>query len=40
VTTDALPKPALALLRERVFRHYWSAHVVSIPCTTLSRLAG
>lgn len=39
MTTDALPKPALALLRERVFRHYWSAHVVSLVGDQISLIA-
>jgi MFS family permease len=39
VTTDAIPKPALALLRERVFRHYWSAHVVSMVGDQISLIA-
>ena len=39
MTTDALPKPAAALLRERVFRHYWSAHVVSMVGDQISLIA-
>ncbi|MET8152533.1 MFS transporter [Actinoplanes sp. NPDC005259] len=30
MTAVAPPRPAPALLRDRVFRHYWSAHVVSM----------
>lgn len=39
MTTNALPKPALALLRQRVFRHYWSAHVVSLVGDQVSLIA-
>jgi MFS family permease len=39
VTTDAPPRPALALLRDRVFRRYWSAHVVSLVGDQISLLA-
>ncbi|MEV6600790.1 MFS transporter [Actinoplanes sp. NPDC051346] len=39
MTTDALPKPALALLRDRVFRRYWSAHVVSLVGDQISLIA-
>jgi predicted MFS family arabinose efflux permease len=39
VTAGALPKPAPVLLRERVFRHYWSAHVVSLVGDQVSLIA-
>ncbi len=39
MTTDALPQPALTLLRQRVFRHYWSAHVVSLVGDQISLIA-
>ncbi|SDS97458.1 Predicted arabinose efflux permease, MFS family [Actinoplanes derwentensis] len=39
MTAEAQPKPATALLRERVFRHYWSAHVVSMVGDQISLIA-
>jgi MFS family permease len=39
VTVDARPEPAPALLRDRVFRHYWSAHVVSLVGDQISLIA-
>jgi MFS family permease len=39
VTADTLPRPAPALLRDRVFRHYWSAHVVSMVGDQISLIA-
>jgi MFS family permease len=39
VTTEAPPKPGLALLRDRVFRSYWSAHVVSLVGDQISLIA-
>ena len=39
MTAEALPKPTPALLRDRVFRHYWSAHVVSLFGDQISLIA-
>jgi MFS family permease len=39
VTAVAPPRPAPALLRERVFRHYWSAHAVSLVGDQVSLIA-
>jgi MFS family permease len=39
VTADTLSKPSSALLRDRVFRHYWSAHVVSMVGAQISLIA-
>ncbi|MEV4641463.1 MFS transporter [Actinoplanes sp. NPDC049548] len=39
MTADARPRPAPALLRDRVFRHYWSAHVVSLVGDQISLIA-
>ena len=39
MTTEVRPRPARALLRERVFRRYWSAHVVSLVGDQISLLA-
>ena len=39
MTVDAQPMPARPLLRERVFRHYWSAHVVSLIGDQVSLIA-
>ena len=39
MTAGAPPTPALALLRDRVFRHYWSAHVVSLVGDQISLIA-
>ncbi|GAA2580585.1 MFS transporter [Winogradskya consettensis] len=39
MTTGAPPKTAPALLRERVFRNYWSAHAVSLAGDQISLIA-
>lgn len=39
MTADAPPKSVPALLRDRVFRHYWSAHVVSLVGDQISLIA-
>jgi MFS family permease len=39
VTAGAPPRPAPALLRDGVFRHYWSAHVVSLVGDQISLIA-
>jgi MFS family permease len=39
VTVDAPLQPAPGLLRDRVFRHYWSAHVVSLVGDQISLIA-
>jgi MFS family permease len=39
VTAEVLPRPARALLRDRVFGHYWSAHVVSMVGDQISLIA-
>jgi MFS family permease len=39
VSADAVPRPARALLGDRVFRRYWSAHVVSMVGDQISLIA-
>ena len=39
MTAGAPPRPAPALLRNRVFRRYWSAHVVSLVGDQISLIA-
>ncbi|MEV8508015.1 MFS transporter [Actinoplanes sp. NPDC051475] len=39
MTAEVLPMPASALLRDRVFRYYWSAHVVSMVGDQISLIA-